>query len=230
MADRLMLFSGGMDSYILKRLHGFSDEECLFVDMGTKENVREKALLRREFPGIERIGLPLAQFALPNHIIPFRNTFLICLAAQYAPNIYAAFTAGDTTRDKDHVFKAQMEGMLNYFIGVPDKSPVGEAVYVLHLPYKTMTKGQMVAEFLRKGFDPMELRHRTVSCYEGGEAGCGECRSCLRKYVALKSNGIDCASWFDRDPSLNLSAFREESLLKNRKLELTEINQCTPQN
>jgi 7-cyano-7-deazaguanine synthase in queuosine biosynthesis len=229
MADRILAFSGGMDSYMLKRMHKFSDAECVFVEMGTRENRREAGLLDKLFPDVQRVQLPLVQWELPNKIIPFRNTFLALTLAQLAPSLYFAFTAGDTTRDKDYVFKAEVEGMLNYFAGVPEKAPFGDARYEVHMPFKPYTKRELVRQFIDAGFSVEELRTRTVSCYEGTPVPCGECRSCVRKYVALAANGIKCEGWFYSDPRKQLSALLDESIRKNRKHETEDILLCTSQ-
>jgi len=39
--NRILLYSGGLDSLILKKLYHFSDSECLYVDMGTVESKTE---------------------------------------------------------------------------------------------------------------------------------------------------------------------------------------------
>ena len=68
-----LMFSAGLDSYILKRLYKFRNDECLFVRLGTKENKIEEELIDLGFPGVLKANLPVAGFELPNKIIPFRN-------------------------------------------------------------------------------------------------------------------------------------------------------------
>jgi len=231
---RLLLFSGGLDSYILKKVYDFKDEECLFVDMGTVENGVEKEKIFSIFPNVRQVSCPLAAYELENKIIPFRNHFLTLLAAQFVSDIYFAFTIGDTTRDKDFVFKAQMESILNYFSGVLDKVNV-PGPYTLHMPFKGLSKGEIVRLYLeRTHTDGKELVDQSVSCYSGAVYGCGQCRSCLRKYVALAVNSSElgeyCRSKFDSDPVQFLPEFLGESLRKKRNTkEIKEIERCIMQ-
>jgi len=224
---RILMFSAGMDSFILKKLYDFEDEECLFVEIGTKENKIEKALIDQHFPEVQRMDFMLAGFELPNKIIPFRNHILAFLAANMASDIYFGFTAGDTTRDKDYVFKAQIEASLNYFIGVPDKSPfAGDEHYTIALPFKEKTKTELVKAYLNAGHNPDLLFSRSISCYSGYDIPCGTCRSCLRKFVALTLNDIDCTGKFMTHPKRHMREFLKESKKKNRKTELKEIELC----
>lgn len=223
MAKRIALFSTGMDSLIMKDLYGIPNQDCLFVDMGTVENKIERQFIEAYFPGVIIIEVPLVIHELPNKIIPFRNNHLALLAANYGSVIYFAFTAGDTTRDKDYVFKSQMEGILNYFSLSEDKVKV-PGPFTIVMPYKHMTKTEMVTEYINRGFDPYKLLTQSCSCYTGsGLIGCGRCRSCLRKFLALELNGVNTHDFFQEDPGKHMLKFYEESVKKNRKNELKEI-------
>lgn len=218
---RVLMFSGGMDSFILKQIFQIPNKECLFVRFGTKENITEERFLDKHFPGVHKVDLPLVGFELDNKIIPFRNHFLALVGMQFANEIYFAFTAGDTTRDKDFVFKSQMEGVANYFSLSEDKVR-WPWPYLVHLPFKMQTKTQIVAEYLKQGYPPGDLLEKSVSCYNGSSNGCGHCRSCIRKFVALKLNDID---W--TEPSrATLQLFLNESIQKGRQNEIEEIKQC----
>jgi 7-cyano-7-deazaguanine synthase in queuosine biosynthesis len=225
MAGRILMFSMGLDSFILKQVYQFKNEECLFVRMGTEENRIEESLIDKLYPGVVKTELPISQFELPNKIIPFRNHFLALLGAQYASSIYFGFTLGDTTKDKDYVFKAQIEGILNYFATSPEKVKYG-APYTVNMPYKHLTKTQIVKKYLDSHFPAIDLLTKSSSCYNGGDIACGMCRSCLRKFVALYLNDIDTDGFFINNPSHYLDQFLEESIIKNRVSELSDIQQC----
>ena len=223
----ILMFSSGMDSLIMKIIFGYTDRECLFVDMGTNENMQEAKIIDQYFPEVKRHYLPLARFELHNKIIPFRNQILCYIGAQYGSQISFAFTAGDTTRDKDFVFKAQMEGSLNYFCGIPEKSPFPGEVYSINIPFKTITKSEMLKMYIDKGHDVDYLLSRSVSCYEGKEKQCGGCRSCLRKFVALVLNEVEWRGVFVKNPADRIQSFYEESKRKNRSnKEIKEIERC----
>ena len=175
---RVLMFSTGLDSFILKSIYKFQNEECVFVQMGTKENKIEEELIDAQFPGVQKMMYLLSGFELPNKIIPFRNQMLTFLGAQLGTEIYFAFTAGDTTRDKDYVFKAQMEASLNYFAGIPDKTPFPGEPYRVEMPFKGLTKVEIVRQYLELGHPEEDLLVKSTSCYSGKEIPCGECRSC----------------------------------------------------
>lgn len=200
---RILLFSAGMDSVMLKHLFQIKNEECLFVSMGTIENEMERSIIEEHYPGVLQVNLPLIDFELPNKIIPFRNAFLILAAAQFSPYIILGSTAGDSTRDKDYTFAALMTSLMQYVGFPPDKAPpsweFGVRVQV-EMPLKGWTKTQIIRHFLDEGGNVEALRFKSASCYEEG-GNCGRCRSCQRKYVALRSAGVSgVEAWFVTNP------------------------------
>ena len=230
MARRILMYSGGLDSFILKYLYKFADDECLFVDVGTADCRKERQLVETYFPPMRIISLPLAQWELQNKIIPFRNHFLSLVAAQYASEIYFGFTAGDTTLDKDIVFQNQMSNVLTYFASGPvGKMPlsVNSPIRIL-MPYKEQTKTELVRAYLAAGGDEEALDYVSRSCYSGEHVShCGECRSCLRRFVALKLNGIYRGTEFKKDPVYGLREFYLECVRKDRNIkELQEVAEC----
>ncbi len=221
----LLMFSTGMDSFILKKLYKFTDEDCLFVNMNTIENKKEEEFINKYFPKVKQITFDLSSFELDNKIIPFRNNILSLIGAQYSSDIFFAFTIGDTTKDKDWVFKSQMEGILNYFATSPEKVK-HNAPYTIHMPFKHFTKSELIAKYLnvfeKENF--YDLFTYSISCYNGLDNGCGKCRSCLRKYIAFKNNNIETDSYFVKNPKQFLSSFLEESKQKKRNInEIKEI-------
>lgn len=221
----VLLFSTGLDSYIMKKVFSFKNEECLFVDMGTKENEIEKERIQQYFPEVIITKVPLNSFELQNKIIPYRNHHLALIAANYANNIYFAFTAGDTTKDKDYVFKAQMEGILNYFSLSTEKVAV-QGPFLIEIPFKQFTKTELVKMYLKEGFPLKDILEQSSSCYEGHSIPCGKCRSCLRKFVAFYLNGIDISEFYLENPADYLKNFLQESINKGRETEIKEIEKC----
>ncbi len=223
---RVLMFSGGLDSFILKELYGFKEEECLFVHMGTQENEIEKEFLHKFFPSVQKTSLPISSYELDNKIIPYRNHYLALIGAQYATSIFFAFTSGDTTKDKDYVFKSQMEGVMNYFAQSIDKVRI-PGPYEIMIPFKQLTKTQIVQKYIESGHPPIELLTKSYSCYAGQNISCGQCRSCLRKFIALQLNHINCAGYFFEIPARKkLIEFLKESEQKNRHEEIEDIKKC----
>ena len=135
------------------------------------------------------------------------------MAAQFANVIYIGTTLGDRTKDKDFVFKAQMEGILNYFSLDKDRVKVTGYPYIVEMPFKEMTKTQIVAEYVRKGGSIDKLLKEVRSCYAGGEKQCGVCKPCLRNAIALVNNNISIDGLFEQDPFSNISIETHEAML-----------------
>lgn len=223
---RVLLFSSGMDSLIIKELLQIKDSECLFVDMGTDENKVERILIEKKYPDVRIYTLPLQPLSLSNYIIPYRNNILTLIAANCGNNIIFGFTLGDTTKDKDYVFKAQMEAVLNYFALDKDKVSI-PGPFAINMPFKMCTKTELVSEYLKRGFNIDNL-FSSSSCYAGSEKPCGRCRSCLRKYVAFENNDIKKSEYWETEPTKDmLLSFLKESIYKKRNYkEIEEIKRC----
>ena len=223
---KVLLYSGGMDSYILYKLFKF--DEIIFFNMGNEDNKRELEFLKNndELKDIVRIiDMPLAQFELENKILPYRNHLLVLMAANFGNHLYLGFTKGDTTKDKDYIYKSQMEGILNYFS--LDKMKVAHQLYPYEIviPFKNMTKSEMLKQYIDEGYNYKDLLTYSRSCYSGNERECGVCRSCLRKFTSFMTNNIDISDHFENDPKLELEDFLEESIKKDRQEEVDEIKE-----
>lgn len=220
----ILLFSGGMDSIIVKYLLNISNTNCLFIDMGTNENKQEWQFIKENYRGCLYEKFPLKQFELNNNIIPFRNNILSFIAANYGNRIIFGFTNGDTTKDKDYVFKAQMEAMLNYFSIDENKVSI-PGPFIIDMPFKHLTKTEMLSQYLDCGGDPQKIIS-AKSCYVGNsEVGCGLCRSCLRKWIACTLNGIQLK--MQNTPTVSaLNELLNTAILKDRKKEIKEIERC----
>lgn len=190
----VLLFSAGMDSFMYKQLFHFQNEQCLFVDMGTEENKLELYYINKFYPGVQIVELKdLVQFELENKIIPYRNHFLALIAANYGNIIHFAFTAGDTTKDKDFVFTSQVDNITNYFSQDENKVHIKGPFHTYAL-IKTFTKKEVFQKCENLiGTSTLldNLLYKTVSCYNTSTKNqpCGCCRSCLRKFVAIRAAG-----------------------------------------
>lgn len=224
--SKVLMYSGGLDSFIISR--NFDFDTIVFAILGNEDNLQELERAKAD-PFInyrlEIVNMPISQFELANKIIPYRNHMLALLGAQYGSEIYFGFTGGDTTKDKDFVFKSQMEGILNYFAIDQHKVRHPHYPYSIQMPYKEASKGAMVAEYIRKGNPVHSLWEVSRSCYDGGVKECGVCRSCLRKYTALAVNGIEgAATIFRDDPRPHMQGFLNECRSKGRfQAEIDEI-------
>ncbi len=215
----VLLYSGGMDSYCLRHL--YNPSVCLHIETGTVDELRERAMIFRELsekPGsfrLESVSLPMSGYELENKMIPYRNAVFVLLAANYGGIIYLGATLGDTTKDKDYVFKSQMEALLNYFALDQHKMPHNDYPIRLEMPFKNMTKTEILRSYIEAGGSLEELKTYSRSCYRGGDKECGICRSCLRKWAALVNNDVDYRDWFSHDP-VREARYEDVEYMRNR--------------
>lgn len=241
---RILMYSGGLDSHILRNLYDFKKTECLFVNVGTKDAQREWDSIVEKIGRVNYVDFQeMKVWELENKILPFRNHMLALIGAQFANEIYFGFTAGDTTKDKDWVFKAQMEGILNYFGS--DREKIGIELspnerYEICMPLKGKTKTEIIHDYLKYwqelGFDISYgaelLLSSTRSCYEGGTLQCGKCRTCVRNYVALSLNDVTdelLQRYYRDDPKKYLQMGLDYARIKGRGQEIEEFEQCMKQ-
>lgn len=117
--------------------------------------------------------------------VPFRNGLFLSTAASMALSLdcstlfYGAHHddwAGNAYPDCSPEFVESMRKAVELGTG-------GELT--LEAPFVTWSKVQIVA----KGLELNVPYHLTWSCYEGGEAPCGECATCIDRQRAFEENG-----------------------------------------
>lgn len=193
MANDVLLYSGGLDSFIAAAL--LTPDTLLHVAMGGRYSTAETGHLTRP-PGCPEpvtIHLPIGRWEREDLIVPGRNAFLVLAAANYGDTVHLAATAGDRVTDKDDEFAARLNHLLAHIYAPQWWLPTGRPVEV-RLPFKRWTKREMVAEYLRRGLPAAALLD-TFSCYAPTGDGdtlreCGRCKPCMRKWVALAANGV----------------------------------------
>ena len=185
---RVQLYGGGIDSVCIAHL--WKPDIKLFCNLGTAENPHE---LRRAMEAGCLIDqrLYLGDQVLANKILPGRNLLLVAIASFYGNNIMLGSTAGDTTHDKDARFLELSSLLLDHILGHdPLKAkPFHAAGLNVWAPAGLLTKAELVKRYLAADGDPQVLLN-SRSCYGAHEEECGECRSCVRKYVALTLAGL----------------------------------------
>jgi 7-cyano-7-deazaguanine synthase len=184
-SERVLLYSGGMDSVALDLL--WPEHVNVYVDLGTGYSEAEKARLPT---GTVVVPLPLTQWEREDKIIPLRNLMLVCVAAQYGDTVAMAATRGDRVLDKSQVFAEKTTDLLTYLW--QNQHWTEGAVKSVVLPLKELTKAEIVAEVAtRCGDAGVEVVARSFSCYTPvGDQECGACKPCYRKWVAFQVNGF----------------------------------------
>ena len=189
--DCILLFSGGLDSFITWRLLG--QPKAVYFAIGHKAEKKELEKLSRikERFGGEIIidhSLSLGKYEMENGYIPYRNLFFLMLASYYSPNIVLAQIL-EYAPDKNQQFYRMTEKLLRKITTGAFQQLTMKKVKVW-TPFSHYTKTELVREY-GKRFDPRDLTEFTVSCYSGKEKNCGRCNACFSRYVAMKNNGIE---------------------------------------
>lgn len=127
--------------------------------------------------------------------VPFRNGLMLALAASAAGSLFG----GEAALLYLGAHADDAAGNAYADCGAPFLRAMGEAISLgtygevrLLAPFAEMNKAEVVRAGLSLGA-PYAL---TWSCYEGGDAPCGACATCIDRAAAFRANGIE-------DPALS---------------------------
>ena len=202
--SKVLLSSGGMDSFLLAHEPKLKGAVHVFADIGQQYFRKELKAAQHvaescgaEFHCVKTLNM--AQFEhRPTGIIPFRNAELILCSAQYGEHIYLGIIADEVNSDKSPEFLRAMTQVLN--ISHRGQYWTEGKKFHLHTPFKELTKTQLILRYLDRGGDITHLL-KSVSCYDGGKEHCGRCSSCFKRWVALTcATGRDYSDTFAQHP------------------------------
>lgn len=204
----ILPFSGGLDSVVLFRL--LREPPCVYVRWESRYEGAELETIRNLQALAHATDLPVPDVTVlqgpqlgqweqhPEGHVPQRNLVLLTYIAAWAQatlgvrrvEIPLGAVAGESSPDKSWRFIHHATRALSA------ASDGGKQVEVT-APLKIRTKAQNVARYLRQHPSEAERRfllasrscHRLASL-ERGTVGCGACRACFRRWVALRLNGI----------------------------------------
>jgi 7-cyano-7-deazaguanine synthase in queuosine biosynthesis len=185
-SDRVLLFSGGLDSFCL--WHLLHRPPCMYALLGHKYEARERqsiGVLQAEF-GFKNLEvtfvdrLTLGDLEMDDAHIPLRNVYLTMLASHLSDTVILGSLRGEQSYDKDKTFERLTTKLV---------SRCEQSKFRVIRPAAKWTKAQLVREYLKRGGKEKWLGY-TVSCYEP-EGFCGKCQSCFRRWVAMSLNGIE---------------------------------------
>lgn len=192
----VLLYSGGMDSFIIGTL--MRPDIWLYLPQQTPYVAQEQKAVRAlescgATPAVTELygALDLSAFERTDAIVPNRNSHLVLLASNYGERIWLAAVNGDRSTDKDEEFCSRQQALLNHMWS-PSHWCEGRE-FEVQLPGKERTKTQLVADYLHAGHDPAHLL-TSYSCYEGRDQHCGVCKPCFRKWVSLVNNRVSIPS------------------------------------
>lgn len=183
----VLLFSGGLDSYLVQRL--YKPDVLLYCACNHQYQ-------RRELKAIKELGikqfvhfdetLDLAQWERRDAIIPLRNLLFSAVASRYGDIVWLGALSDEINWDKSKNFMA-LAGLVMTECYRESYWSDGREIYV-ESPVKHLTKAQLIRKAREAGIQPEEWS-KTVSCYTK-DGFCGECSSCFKRWVAHTLNGI----------------------------------------
>lgn len=194
--QKVLLSSGGMDSWLLANEPELAGAIHVFVNIGQKYEHKEciaagalAVQLGAQFEIVD--GPDLAQYEHSTGIIPFRNAQMLLLAALYGEEIYFGVIADEINSDKSPEFVEAMRDVLN--ISHRAQYWTHGKNYDIKTPFRQYTKSDLVRRFLNNG-GSLDKLLTSVSCYDAGEHHCGRCASCFKRWVAL-TNATTIDEW-----------------------------------
>ena len=182
---KVLLYSGGLDSYIGATLLG-SEWDLAYFNIGHKYAVNEiETMTSLGLPFKTHSSLALQEQWVEHEsgFIPQRNPLLISLAqAVYdADEIALCAVAGELSADKHTRFFTLMSDLLSY--------TANKSVRVFS-PFQKNTKSQIVKKYLEMA-NPLEPLLNTRSGYSPEKDNCGLCQACFRRWVAFENNDLN---------------------------------------
>lgn len=244
MNKKVLLFSSGMDSYIINKLE--KPDTLLFID-----NKSNYAQIERKFiesQGYENLiilddFIDMSKIERKDFIIPSRNLYFVTIAAEYGDEIILGATAGDRSTDKDLKFAELSSELLNHIYSESHWSK-GRDIKV-SLKYKSFTKRDLIMKYFYKKIEENptmpfreiqtnlaeELVNNSFSCYTPINGyQCNRCKPDTRKYLAILSAiNVDISKYYKyspRDyftPEVIEEWIKKESSSNNRGRESEEI-------
>ena len=192
--NNVLLFSAGLVSLIAWNF--LEHPKCLHITGHAKYWFQEmEAVLRTKMKHpemkIEMVQQEwMRKYEEPDANIPGRNSLFAHIAAHYGDTIYLVCQRGEQSiPDRSPEF---FEGISKWLTMLHGKVKVVSPVFA------GMTKADMVAEYLKRGF-PAEDLYVTYSCITGNTIRCGECKMCSRLAWALDYSDILPSKLFSKD-------------------------------
>lgn len=193
--ELVICVSGGMDSFIAYRYaleSGYKPEDilCLNFDIGQPYKDKEqRAMATFGFP-ITTMKIDLIKPELnnvptiENYIIPARNMIFATIAGGFGKRVWIMgmkYENHPLMLDKNEAFFTNASKMLTQCIGEET---------IVESPFIEMSKTDSIIWALAHGITGEDLM-KTSSCYHPTKHNCGECSLCFKRWIAMKSAGIE---------------------------------------
>jgi 7-cyano-7-deazaguanine synthase len=183
--DKILLFSGGLDSLVCWFYLG--KPKTLFVNVGQRYFKKEDACVKKiakltKMRVLYNTLRAIGKWEKPDADIPQRNMFLLQLGANYADEVYLTIQKDEfSIPDRKPEFFKKAAELVGYLLEREIKFPI---------PFENMDKFDLIKWYKDNGH-PIDLLYETVGCYDKGEGHCGNCGACLRRFTSLIYNDID---------------------------------------
>lgn len=181
---KVLLYSGGMDSWLIGKL--WKPDTKIYVDIHGEYSEPEKARLPKD---VRIVDFPfLSQFEQEDKYIPMRNLYFLMIGTHYGDDVCLGATAGDGGADKSYEFLSEAEEMISR-LWADKKVQKQKSIYK---SFCLKTKGEMIDTYIEQGGTIDEIRWQTFSCYtpENGNE-CMACYPCFRKFAMLYTRGAE---------------------------------------
>lgn len=178
---KVLLYSGGMDSWLIDKL--WKPEKKIYIDIDSSYSQSE---IRKLPPDVDIIKLPIGVYELENKFVPLRNLYFLMIASNYGDEICLGATAGDWgSKDKTPEFFAMAENMLNFLWQKQSKVAEGRHIHI-ETKYLYKYKDELVSDYLKQGGNLHTLYSDSLSCFNPQDGvPCYHCKPCFRKFVCL---------------------------------------------
>lgn len=181
---KVLLYSGGMDSWLMDKL--WKPDVKLYIDIGTNTSKVEITRLPKDVI-VKRLDLAEYEDKNKNFLLPLRNLFFVLMGSYYGDEIGIGATASSIHYDNNTSFKMMTEELMNYLY-----SEAYDKKVKVCLPFLDLDKTDLLAEYLKQGGDINKAWNETFSCYTPVDGKmCGKCSACKAKIEAFKNNGFD---------------------------------------
>jgi 7-cyano-7-deazaguanine synthase in queuosine biosynthesis len=208
------MYSGGLDSLIAyhyaRATERFEEITCVHVRFGQAYSTKEYDAITRVgpwFPKVEIIDIeglmPLIARRLSNQIIPSRNVLLSVIGSMIADTVWINALDGEQNgkeHDKSDRFFSDTQSLLSF------TNEFFQSTTTVESPFRHMSKGETITWALKFGI-PLDALFATTSCYHPTDLKCGECLTCVKRYIAFLENNI-MEPGYKHDP-LSSEYFRE---------------------
>lgn len=176
---KVLLYSGGMDSYIISKL--WKPDVRVYIDYHTQQTAIERSKLPSD---VIIVDLPLNRFMSDDgkNVIVLRNLIFSAIAVNFGDVIALGGVADDIHFDSDEEFVNDVTVLFNKFFDHEGMQNV-----VVTVPYKKYTKEQLLELYVDAGYSLDDLLNESWSCYTPRDDGteCCMCPACKRKIDAI---------------------------------------------